>query len=98
MPREKEKVESDLRKVEIFYRRFKAAGSKNALLRGVLRAFRRDLCLQFFLGTTTAAFQFASPYIVYKLINFIKDGGAGPGLEWDSISEGVYLCIALLVT
>ena len=50
------------------------------------------------MGTTTAAFQFASPYIVYKLVNFIKDSGDDPGLQWDSISEGVYLCIALLVT
>ena len=36
MPREKEKVESDLKKCEMHYRRYKAAGSKNALLRGVI--------------------------------------------------------------
>ena len=98
MPREKESVESDLQKLEIHYKRYKQLRSKNALLRGVIRAFTRDLCLQFFMGTTTAAFQFASPYIIYRLINFIKDSGDNPGLEWDKISEGVYLCIALLLT
>ena len=41
--RDKEKVEVDEIRVDNYYRRYKQAGKKNALLKAVMRAFLSDV-------------------------------------------------------
>ena len=95
---EQDKVENDLVTLERHYKRYKAAGKSQALMRASIRSFGKLLCIQFMLGTFSAGLQFASPYLIYRLINFIEDGAVNPGLQWDVISPGVYICIALALS
>ena len=67
-------------------------------MKAAIRSFFKDLMMQFLMGTVSATLQFSSPYLVYRLINFIKHGNENPGLEWDAINEGVYLSFLLVLT
>ena len=95
---ESDKVQNDLINLERHYKRYKEAGKSNALMKAAIRAFGRLLMWQCFMGTVSAALQFTSPYLIFRLINFIKNGDENPGLSWDAISEGVYLSAALSIT
>ena len=75
--RDKEKVEVDEVRVQDYYRRYKQAGKKNALLKAVMRAFLGDVNIQFLGGILSALLNYLSPFILLRLINFIDDGVKG---------------------
>ena len=75
--RDKEKVEVDEVRVDEYYRRYKRAGKKNALLKAVMRAFLSDVNTQFLGGILSALLNYLSPFILLRLVNFIDDGVKG---------------------
>jgi len=96
--RDKELVDRDLRRVEDVMMRYKANGTKNALMKASFRAFLCDIILQFLGGIVAVLLNFLSPFVVLKLITFIEDGVEGEELTWDSVRPGVILSSILVGT
>lgn len=45
--------------------------------------------MQMTLGFAKAVLSFASPYLILKLVAFIKDGADDPEFTWESVRPGV---------
>jgi len=58
--------------------------------------FARRFCLMMIVTCFVTLADFATPFIVLYLIDFIKNGP--PGHSWDEIKTGVYLSAALCLT
>ena len=46
-------------------------------------------------GFIAAATNFAAPYFIYKLTEFIKDGASNPALTWENVKDGVGYALGL---
>ena len=49
------------------------------------------------LNTVSMSMQYAAPFLVYMLVNYFESRG-DVDLDWDSISQGFYICLALILT
>ena len=74
-----------------------AVGNNNALAASVFKSYSRIMVGLIVLNTVSLSMQYASPFLVYMLVNYLEDR-ADEDLEWDSISKGFYLCLALVLT
>ena len=54
--------------------------------------------IQILLGFFYAVMTFASPWLVLKLTNFIKEGVQDEELSWESVKPGVIYSSALVIT
>jgi len=90
-------VELDLLRLEANWKYYLARGSgDNALTRAIFSVFRKQFCLLLVVSIFTATCQFASPFIVLYLIDYIKNGPTGH--TWDEMKDGIYLSIALVLS
>jgi hypothetical protein len=77
LPKE-DRVQRDLALLTEHWRRFTAAGyNENSLTKALFRVFRTQFTVLFFINTFTAALDFAAPFLVLALVNFIEDGNTG---------------------
>ena len=72
--REKDSVQGDLKRIEGHYERYTEAKDKNALFKATFRAFACDVALQMTFGLLQSILMFASPYLIFELTGYIKDG------------------------
>jgi len=72
--REKESCQYDLKRLHENWDRYKGSGSDRALLKAIFRTFACDWILQMIVNIIVAGFQFASPFIIIRLVKFIEDG------------------------
>ena len=49
------------------------------------------------LNTVSMSMQYAAPFLVYMLVNYFENRG-DVDLDWYSISQGFYICLALILT
>lgn len=97
--REFESIAEDLGKLDELVIRYKAAGKTNALLKATLRAYLCNIFVLFIGGALAVLLNFASPFLVLKLINFIEEEVAGEGnLNWQAMKPGVILSALLVGT
>lgn len=96
--REKEKVTSDLARLQAVYTRYKEAGKKSSLMLASFRIFASDVFLQFLGGITSALLNFMSPFLILRLVDFIAAGSSEEELTWETARPGVILSALLIGT
>jgi len=63
------------------------------MLRAILSTFSLRISVLLLFGFIAAATNFAAPFFIYKLTEFIKGGAANPELTWHNVKDGVgYAC------
>ena len=77
LPKE-DRVQRDLALLTEHWRTYTAAGNnENSLTKALFRVFRKQFIVLFFINTITSALDFAAPFLVLLLVNFIQDGNTG---------------------
>ena len=69
--RESQSLDHDLTRLDGIVTRYRAAGRSNALLKAVTRAYLGTITVLSLGATFAVLLNFASPFLVLELINFI---------------------------
>ena len=90
-------VELDLLRLEAKWKYYIARGAgNNALTKAIFSVFARRFCF-LMLGTCFVALcQFAAPFLVLGLIDFIRTGPRGH--TWEEMKIGVYYASGLVLS
>ena len=109
MPREKERIEYSMKKLEDEWARYKnmdpADRGDNALLKSVVRAYRGDFLALLIYNILTTLTIFSGPLLIKKLIEYVKTGNTSSKLVWESFTSlsynteyGLFLVLLLILS
>jgi hypothetical protein len=85
-------VEAQKAKLEISWNKYRSENEhSNALFRAVIHAFRREYGIAMFWNLFGALLQISSPFILHRLIEFIKQ-------QKDDTAGGIMLVVTLVGT